>query len=101
MKIDKSMVHYVARLARLQLSEDEVEQMAKQLSKILDYIDQLRELDTREVPPTSNVLDTVNALREDEPVKTFSVDEALANAPEREGEFLKVPRIIADHGDAP
>ena len=66
--LDRDQVLHVARLARLELSEDEVEHMASELSHVLDHIEKIRELDLEGVPPTSHVVDVVNALRPDEPV---------------------------------
>lgn len=72
----------MARLARLELSEEEVERMAGELSKVLDHIEKIRELDLEGVPPTSHVVDVVNVLRPDEPRPSFPVEVALAAAPE-------------------
>jgi aspartyl-tRNA(Asn)/glutamyl-tRNA(Gln) amidotransferase subunit C len=73
-------------LARLKLSEDEVERMARELSKVLDHIEKISELDLRGVPPTSHVIDVVNVLRADEPEPCLPHDAALASAPERGGD---------------
>jgi aspartyl-tRNA(Asn)/glutamyl-tRNA(Gln) amidotransferase subunit C len=80
--LDRDQVLHVARLARLELTEPEVEKMASELSKVLDHIDKIRELDLAYVPPTTHVLDVVNALRPDEPVPCLDRDVALASAPE-------------------
>lgn len=80
--LDRSQVLHVARLARLDLSEVEVQRMAGELSKVLDHIEKIRELDLEGVPPTSHVVDVVNALREDEPRPSLPVEVALASAPE-------------------
>jgi aspartyl-tRNA(Asn)/glutamyl-tRNA(Gln) amidotransferase subunit C len=80
--IDRDAVLHVARLARLELTDAEVEQMASELSKVLDHIDKIRELDLDGVQPTSHVVDVVNALREDEPEPCLPVEVALASAPE-------------------
>jgi aspartyl-tRNA(Asn)/glutamyl-tRNA(Gln) amidotransferase subunit C len=80
--LDRSQVLHVARLARLELSEEEVERMAGELSKVLDHIEKIRELDLEGVPPTSHVVDVVNVLRPDEPRPSFPVEVALAAAPE-------------------
>ncbi len=80
--LDRDEVLHVARLARLELSDDEVEQMAGELSKVLDHIEKIRELDLSGVPPTSHVVDVVNALREDEPRACLPVERALAQAPD-------------------
>jgi aspartyl-tRNA(Asn)/glutamyl-tRNA(Gln) amidotransferase subunit C len=80
--LDRAQVLHVARLARLELSEAEVEKMAGELSKVLDHIDKIRELDLDGVPPTSHVVDVVNALRDDEPEPCLSREVVLAQAPE-------------------
>jgi aspartyl-tRNA(Asn)/glutamyl-tRNA(Gln) amidotransferase subunit C len=78
----RDQVLHVARLARLQLSNEEVERMAAELSKVLDHIEKIRELDLEDVPPTSHVVDVVNALRADEPRPCLPPEVALRSAPE-------------------
>jgi len=80
--LDRAQVLHVARLARLELGEDEVERMAGELSKVLDYIEHIRELDLRGVPPTSHVVDVAGVVRADEPEPSLPVEVALASAPE-------------------
>jgi aspartyl-tRNA(Asn)/glutamyl-tRNA(Gln) amidotransferase subunit C len=80
--LDRDQVLHVARLARLELSDDEVQRMASELSHVLDHIEKIGELDLDGVPPTSHVVDVVNALRPDEPVPSFPRDAILAAAPE-------------------
>jgi aspartyl-tRNA(Asn)/glutamyl-tRNA(Gln) amidotransferase subunit C len=80
--LERDQVLHVARLARLELSEEEVERMAAELSKVLDHIERIRELDLEEVAPTSHVVDVVNALRADEPQPCLPVERALEAAPE-------------------
>ncbi len=94
MKITKQDVEHIAYLARLRLSEEEKELYSGQLNKILDYIDKLNELDTVNVEPTSHVINITNVFREDEPGESLSPDEALMNAPQRKGNFYRVPKII-------
>jgi aspartyl-tRNA(Asn)/glutamyl-tRNA(Gln) amidotransferase subunit C len=89
--LDRAQVLHVARLARLELSEDEVERMASELSKVLDHIEKIRELDLEGVPPTSHVVDVVNALRPDEPVPCLPVEVVLAAAPEPVEDGFGVP----------
>ncbi len=81
--IDREQVDHVARLARLELSDAEAQRMAEELSKVLDHIEAIRELELEGVEPTSHVVDIVNALREDVPVPSLSIEAALASAPER------------------
>ena len=92
---DKDVEH-VARLARLALTESERARMREQLSAILQYIDKLRAPDTASVEPTSHAVPLVNVMRDDETRPCLSQDEALANAPERSGEYARVPKIIED-----
>jgi aspartyl-tRNA(Asn)/glutamyl-tRNA(Gln) amidotransferase subunit C len=80
--LDRDQVLHVARLAQLELTEDEVAKMAAELSKVLDHIQKIRELDLEGVPPTSHVVDVVNALRSDEPRPSLAAETALASAPE-------------------
>src|SRR6516162_9677057 len=80
--LDRVQVLHVARLARLQLTDEEVERMASELSKVLDHIEKIRELDLDGVPPTSHVVDVVNALRADVPRPSLPKEVALASAPE-------------------
>ena len=95
-KITRREVEHVARLARLELTEDERETMTRQLDRILAYVEKLNELDTSQVEPTSHVIPMVNVMREDEPRASLSPDDALANAPDRAEGFFRVPRIIED-----
>jgi aspartyl-tRNA(Asn)/glutamyl-tRNA(Gln) amidotransferase subunit C len=80
--LDRAQVLHVAALARLELSEEEVERMAAELSHVLDHIEKISELDLEGVPPTSHVVDVVNALRADEPVPSFPAEVILEAAPE-------------------
>jgi aspartyl-tRNA(Asn)/glutamyl-tRNA(Gln) amidotransferase subunit C len=80
--LDRDQVLHVAKLARLELSDEEVERMAAELSHVLDHIEKIRELDLEGVPPTSHVIDVVNVLRADEPEPSLPRDAVLAAAPE-------------------
>ena len=86
----------VARLARLALSDAEIERMREQLNVILGYIDTLKELDVTDVEPTSHAVPLVNVMREDEIAPSLGRDAMLANAPDRAGALFRVPRIIED-----
>ncbi|HEY3188786.1 MAG TPA: Asp-tRNA(Asn)/Glu-tRNA(Gln) amidotransferase subunit GatC [Solirubrobacteraceae bacterium] len=89
--IDREQVLHVARLARLQLTDEEVERMAGELSKILGHIDTINELDLEGVPPTSHVVEVANALRPDEPRPCLDREVVLAAAPARTEEGFLVP----------
>jgi aspartyl-tRNA(Asn)/glutamyl-tRNA(Gln) amidotransferase subunit C len=91
MAITREDVLHVARLARLQLSDAEVERFQGQLSAILDAVSKVQELDLADVPPTSHPLEVVNVWRDDEPRPSLPVEEALANAPDRAGDLFRVP----------
>jgi aspartyl-tRNA(Asn)/glutamyl-tRNA(Gln) amidotransferase subunit C len=91
MAISREEVLHVARLARLELSEEELDRFAEQLSAILDAVGKVAELELEGVEPTSHPLDLVNVWAEDEPKPCLNVDEALANAPDREGDSFRVP----------
>jgi aspartyl-tRNA(Asn)/glutamyl-tRNA(Gln) amidotransferase subunit C len=91
MAISREQVEHVARLARLDLQEAEIETLTTELSAILDAVSKVAELDLEEVPPTSHPLDVVNSWADDEPHEPLSVEEALANAPAREGSLFRVP----------
>ena len=89
--ISREQLLHVARLARLELRDEEVERLGAQLNDILAAVGKVAELDLTGVPPTSHPLDVVNVWGADEPQPCLPVDEALANAPEREGDYFKVP----------
>lgn len=89
--IDREQVLHVARLARLELSDAEVETMTGELSKILEHIERINELDLEGVPPTSHVVEVANALREDEPKPCLPREVALASAPVHTDEGFLVP----------
>lgn len=89
--IDRDQVLHVARLARLELTEDEVEHMTGELSKVLGHIDKIAELDLDDVAPTSHVVSVENALRPDEPEPSLPRDIALASAPAVSDDGFLVP----------
>ena len=95
-RISPEDVRHVARLARLALSDDELERMRAEMSAILDHMDKLRSLDTTGVEPTSHAVPLRNVMREDEPVPSSPLDDMLANAPDRDGDTFRVPRIIEE-----
>ncbi|HLC40458.1 MAG TPA: Asp-tRNA(Asn)/Glu-tRNA(Gln) amidotransferase subunit GatC [Methylomirabilota bacterium] len=95
-KITLKEVEQVARLARLELSGEEKERMRAQLDRILAYIDKLKELDISDVEPTSHAIPITNVMREDELKPSFPIEAMLANAPERDADFFRVPKIIEE-----
>jgi aspartyl-tRNA(Asn)/glutamyl-tRNA(Gln) amidotransferase subunit C len=94
--ISRQDVQHVARLARLHLTDDELERMREQLDAILAYVDKLRQLDVEGVEPTSHAVPLVDVMRDDALAPCLTQDEALANAPDRVDAFFRVPRIIED-----
>jgi aspartyl-tRNA(Asn)/glutamyl-tRNA(Gln) amidotransferase subunit C len=94
MEITKEQVEKVAALARLAVSEGEKETFAKQLSQILTHVNKLNQYDTQGTESTSTVLGQVNVFRDDVVRPSLSAEQALANAPEREGDGFVVPKII-------
>lgn len=94
MKLNMEEVEHVALLARLALSEEEKERFRAQLSSILDYADRINQLDTARVKPTYHVLPLQNVSRLDERGTTLAPDEVFQNAPDRDGSYFRVPRIL-------
>ena len=94
MKLSTQDVEYVAKLARLEVTEAEKEKFTAQLNDILLYIDKLNELDTTGVAPMSHAIAVTNAFREDKVVESLGTQKALANAPDARGEFFRVPKVI-------
>ena len=99
-KIDQSQVIKVAKLSRLDLTEDEVQEFTGQLSAILDYVEKMNELDTTGVEPLAHCLPVSNVLREDSAKESLGTEKVLANAPQSDGEFFKVPKILDDGSGA-
>lgn len=94
MPLTTKEVEHIANLARLELTDEEKRRYRQQLSAILDYFAQLRELDTSGIPPTSSVLPPRSALREDEPRPGLSLEELLRNAPDTEADQFRVPPVL-------
>ncbi len=93
-RIDKVQVRKVAKLSRLELSEAEVKEFTGQLSAILDYMEKMNELDTTDVEPLAHCLAISNVFRADCVKDSLGTERTLANAPQRDGEFFKVPKIL-------
>ncbi len=96
MKLTKDQVKHVAKLANLPLTTEEEERYSEQLSKVLDYIDQLNQVDTSNVEPTFNVSGQSNVMREDETAPSLSQDEALQNAPKKENGFFVTKGVFEE-----
>ena len=95
-RISSDEVKKVAQLARLELNENEINQHAEQLEKILEYIKQLEKINTENVPCTTRAIEVVNVLRKDEKKNYENSEEILDLAPSRENKFFKVPKIISE-----
>ena len=99
-KIDEARVRKVAKLSRLELTEAEVAEFTGQLSAILAYVEKMNELDTTGVEPLAHCLPIRNVLREDIVKESLGTEKTLANAPQRDEEFFKVPKILDDSSGA-
>lgn len=93
-RLTKSQVKHIARLARLELTDKEVEEFRKQLADILDYVSQLNELDASGIEPTSQVTGLENVTREDKPTPSLNQKEVLSNAPRKQNNFFKIKAIF-------
>jgi aspartyl-tRNA(Asn)/glutamyl-tRNA(Gln) amidotransferase subunit C len=94
MAIDIEQVRWVSHLARLDLSDADLARLGQKLGAVLEYVDQLKQVKTDGVEPLAHPLPVSNVFRADEPSPSLSVDEALANAPERHGDFFAVPAVL-------
>jgi aspartyl-tRNA(Asn)/glutamyl-tRNA(Gln) amidotransferase subunit C len=94
MALTADQVRWVAHLARLELGDAELEAMTRQLSDIVNYVDQLQQVNTEGIEPLAHALDLQNVFRADEPAPSLPVDLALANAPDRRGDFYGVPAVL-------
>jgi len=95
-KIDEKLIRHVALLSRIELTDEQVATFGRQLADIVAYVDKLQELDTDGVEPMAHALPVRNVFGEDEPAESLPPDAALANAPDRDGDFYKVPKVIGD-----
>lgn len=94
MAIDKKTVEYVAHLARIELTPKELDKLSGQLEEIVSFIDQLKQADISDIPATSHILPQANIMRLDEPRAPLEASRALSNAPQKEGGFFIVPKVI-------
>lgn len=99
-KITEAEVRHISHLSRLNPSDAEVHQFSEQLSAILTYMEQLNEVDTQNVAPTAHALQLSNVLREDEPRPGLTNEQALKNAPQRDGPFFGVPKVLEQDSGA-
>jgi aspartyl-tRNA(Asn)/glutamyl-tRNA(Gln) amidotransferase subunit C len=94
--INIEQVRKIGVLSRIELSDDQAGELAGQLGAIVEYFGKLNELDTDGVEPMAHAVGTHNVLADDTPADSLSPDDALANAPARDGDFFKVPKVIGD-----
>jgi len=99
-KLDAEQVKKVAKLARLDLTETEIKEFTGQLSAILGYVEKMNELDTEDVEPLAHCLAISNCFRDDVVTKSLGTEVTLANAPAKDGDFFKVPKILDDSSAA-
>ena len=99
-KISRAEVEKVAKLARLELSDAEVDEFTGQLGAILEYVEKMNELDTENVEPLAHCLPVHNVLREDEVKESLGTEKTLANAPDADEQFFRVPKILDEGSQA-
>jgi len=95
-RIDESLIRHIGKLSRIELTDQQVRKIAPQLEAILAYFDKLQELDTSAVEPMVHAVEVHSVLADDVPGASLTPEEALANAPQRDGDFFKVPKVIED-----
>ena len=94
--IDESLVRHIGKLSRIELSDEEVRTFRRQLADILEYFGKLQQLDTEGVEPMAHAAELQNVLADDTPAEGLTPQQALANAPRRDGDFFQVPKVIGD-----
>lgn len=99
-RITEQDVRHVAKLSRLELTEEQVAQFTEQMEHVLEHIAKLNELDVADVEPMAHALDLTNVLRDDAEQAGLPVEAALANAPDKEPPFFKVPKVLGDGSSA-
>ena len=96
MSVTMKDVEHIAKLAKLEFTEEEKEKFTHQLNQILEYVEQMNKLDTSQVEPLSHVIELSNVFRTDEVKQSIPTEEALKNAPSKTDQFFKVPKVIGD-----
>lgn len=94
MKIDRPLLDKIAHLARLEFDEKDAEKMMRDMSAIVDWVEKLKEVDTEGVEPLTTMSHEINALREDEVKEHLSHERALRNAPQRDSDYFRVPKVL-------
>ena len=96
MSVSKEDVEKIAKLAKLKFSDEELENFTPQMNEILNFMDKLNELDTENVEPLSHPVEQINVFREDKLKQSISTKDALKNAPSKDEQFFRVPKVIGD-----
>ena len=96
MSVSKEDVEKIAKLAKLKFSDEELENFTPQMNEILNYMDKLNELDTENVEPLSHPVEQINVFRDDKLKQSIPTEDALKNAPSKDEQFFKVPKVIGD-----
>ncbi len=96
MSVDKKEIIKIAKLAKLNFSDEEIEKFTSQFNEILDYMTKLNEINTDDVPPLSHPLEVTNVMRDDKLKSSIETKDALLNAPEKDEQYFKVPKVIKD-----
>ncbi len=94
MSVSEKDVHYIANLARLQVTDEEAQSYAKDMSNILEYMELLNEVNTDNVAPLEHVIDLESRFRKDEAKEPLSHEDALKNAPDADSDYFRVPKVI-------
>ena len=94
MSLNKQDIEHIAKLAKLKFNDEEIDKLAPQLNRILQYVEKLNELDTENVEPLSHPVANTNVFREDIQKESTSTEEALKNAPQKDDKYFKVPKVI-------
>jgi aspartyl-tRNA(Asn)/glutamyl-tRNA(Gln) amidotransferase subunit C len=94
MKIDRDTLHKIAHLARLEFDGKNEKEMMARLTEMLDWVEKLNELDTEDVEPLTNMSHEINVLREDDAQNTLSHDDGLKNAPKKDSNYFRVPKVL-------
>jgi aspartyl-tRNA(Asn)/glutamyl-tRNA(Gln) amidotransferase subunit C len=90
------MVRHIGKLSRIELTDEQVQTFARQLGDVLEYFDKLQQLDTENVAPMAHAVELTNVLADDTPREGLSTEQALTNAPQRQGEFFRVPKVLGE-----
>ena len=93
MKIEKSTIEKIAHLARLEFDESSAEKMSQDMSQILNWVEQLNEIDTSDVEPLTTMSSEINVMREDKVGTQLSHEDALKNAPKKDSDYFRVPKV--------